>query len=72
MPTINVDIDVDLSDFETEDLIEELEDRGKYEKSVSAEYVEEARHCLLRHNPEEALIYIERALYGNKIIGRTK
>ena len=27
--TINVDVDVDLSDFDTDDLIEELQSRGK-------------------------------------------
>lgn len=29
--TINVDVDVDLSDFDTEDLIEELQSRGHSE-----------------------------------------
>jgi hypothetical protein len=28
MPTVYVDVDIDLTDFDTEDLIEELESRG--------------------------------------------
>ena len=28
--TVTVDVEVDLSDFDTDDLIEELEDRGKW------------------------------------------
>lgn len=29
MPTISVDVDVDLEDFDTDELIEELESRGR-------------------------------------------
>ena len=32
---INVDVDVDLGDFDTEDLIEELQSRGKYQETES-------------------------------------
>lgn len=30
MPFVNVDVDVDIYDFDTEDLIEELENRGYF------------------------------------------
>jgi hypothetical protein len=33
--TVTVDVDVDLSDFDTEDLVDELESRGKEATSLS-------------------------------------
>lgn len=37
MPTISVDVDVSLDDFETDDLIEELESRGAKETTATGE-----------------------------------
>ena len=37
---INVDVDVDLGDFDTEDLVEELHSRGYYDEEVSEKPIE--------------------------------
>jgi hypothetical protein len=34
MPVISVDVDVELGDFDTEDLIDELENRGKHDPNT--------------------------------------
>lgn len=37
MPTVSVDVDVDLDDFDTDDLLEELESRGRNHNRVGLE-----------------------------------
>jgi polyhydroxyalkanoate synthesis regulator phasin len=38
--TVDVEVDIDLTDFETEDLIDELENRGHMSDTASKEIVE--------------------------------
>lgn len=62
MPTtyrdVTVEVDIDLDDFDDEDLIEELEARG-YQVSREPEVIS-AEHYWNQGNHKEALIMLER------------
>lgn len=48
MPYINIDVDIELDEFETNDLIEELEDRIKYGYSGRKGFGEKQREKLIK------------------------
>lgn len=48
MPYINIDVDIDLDEFDTNDLIEELEDRIKTERSGSKGFGDRQRNRLIK------------------------
>jgi hypothetical protein len=57
-----VEVDVDLSDFETEDLIDELELRGHMADTSSKEIVEAI--YLKRRNGKNFLYELDQLVYG--------
>lgn len=75
MPTVNIDVDVDLDDFDTDDLIEELENRGytvikgaKAEAADVGESFNRVEHLALCGQIEAAR---QEAVYiASKAIGR--
>jgi hypothetical protein len=77
MPTVytEVEVDVDLDDFEDDDLIDEIERRGYFvsEKEIDTNKFQDVIDWYKRGNVKEALIYLERSipeLYG--ISGKVK
>lgn len=67
--TVDVDVHVDLDDFDTDDLIDELESRGytglkngKPEEDPIMERLQDAAECLMRGDFDEALIHLSRNL----------
>ncbi len=79
MPIVSKYIEVDLNDFDEDELVEELQSRGlhvhisEYEEEESFELLQEVIDWYKRGNVKEALIQLERAvpdLYG--ISGKVK
>jgi hypothetical protein len=64
-----VEVDVSLSDFETDDLIEELESRGKFANSGDNEEIIEDMYNLFRAGKRDAIDEHLRTLFYN-ILGR--
>jgi hypothetical protein len=71
MPTVytEVEVDVSLSDFETDDLIEELESRGKFASNGDNEEIIEDMYNLFRAGKRDAIDEHLRTLFYN-ILGR--
>ena len=44
MPYTTVDVEIDLDDFTTEDLIEELKHRNAYQQELPEEFIEKLAH----------------------------
>lgn len=67
--TVNVDVDVDLSEISTDDLIEELKDRNVQPGSSTEDYREllEKIHQALVFNDTEKAIAISRTLIYNAL-----
>jgi hypothetical protein len=60
----HVDVEIDLDDFDTEDLIEELrsrDDRDKYDLDDSGLHF--IRDCLIRNDPAGALAALDTILF---------
>jgi len=53
MAWVNVDVDVDLTDFDTEDLVEELQYRGHFVE-VEGVDIERIRHLVMCGMEEQA------------------
>jgi len=59
--TVDVDVEVDLDDFATKELIRELRSRGEWpDTAVLIELAEEARAALRRRDLAEAIYLLDR------------